>query len=58
MATIDQIKKAILEVAGNPSVGVIAEYADAFAQAVYEIDNKPIKVDTKEIRVDKPTETR
>ena len=58
MASLEQIKTAILQVADNPSVGLIAEYADAFAKAVWEIDNPPLVVDTKEIRVDKPKETR
>lgn len=58
MATKEDIKKAILAAAGDPTVGVVAEMADAFAEAVYELDNPKPKKDTKEIRVDKPEETR
>ena len=38
MATRDEVKKAILDVAGNPSVGVIAEWVDRFADAVVALD--------------------
>jgi hypothetical protein len=53
MATRDEIKKAILDVAGNPSVGVIAEWADRFADAVVELDKPQVKreVDARETRV-------
>jgi hypothetical protein len=57
MATKQEIKDAILKSAGNPSVGVIAEMADQFAQAVLELEEKsstPAKetrvVESKEIR--------
>jgi hypothetical protein len=39
MASKDEIKKAILKAAGNPSVGVFADMADDLAQAVWELDN-------------------
>jgi hypothetical protein len=52
MADREAIKKAILDVAGNPSVGVIAEWADRFADAVVELD-KP-----KTARVFDQRETR
>jgi hypothetical protein len=58
MATKDQIKKAILEVAGNPTSGVIADLADSFADAVVAIDTPAISGEAKEARVTKPTETR
>lgn len=58
MATREDIKKAILAAAGNPDSGVVAEMADVMADAVYELDNPKPKKDTKEIRVDKPEETR
>lgn len=61
MATKDQIKAAILEVAGNPVSGAIADLADSFADAVFEIDNpKPAASLSaeKETRVTKPTEVR
>ena len=57
MATKQEIKEAILKSAGNPSVGVIAEMADQFAQAVLDLEEKsstPAKetrvVESKEIR--------
>jgi hypothetical protein len=37
MATFEEVKAAILEVAGNPTSGVIAEMADQFAAAVVSI---------------------
>jgi hypothetical protein len=63
MATKAEIKKAILEVAGNPDSGVIAEYADRFADAIVGLDN-PASVDAtqerpaKETRVTKLEEVR
>ena len=53
MATIEQVKKAILEVAGNPTVGVIAELADEIAAAIVALDT-PVR----EKRVLEPKETR
>ena len=57
MATKQEIKEAILNAAGNPSVGVIAEMADQFAEAVLNLEEKssaPAKetrvVESKEIR--------
>jgi hypothetical protein len=57
MATKQEIKDAILKAAGNPSVGVIAEMADQFAEAVFDLEEKssaPAKetrvVESKEIR--------
>jgi len=38
MATKEQIKAAILAVAGNPESGLIADYADKFADAVAKLD--------------------
>ncbi len=58
MATKDQIKKAILEVAGNPISGVIADLADSMADAVVAIDNPAAHGEAKEARVTKPAETR
>lgn len=63
MATKEEIKKAILEVAGNPDSGVVVEYADAWAEAIVGLDtpatpslasNGP----AKETRVVKSEETR
>lgn len=58
MATKEQIKKAILEVAGNPESGVIAELADAFADAVAKIDSAASLTAEKEIRVNQAKEVR
>jgi hypothetical protein len=58
MATKDQIKKAILEVAGNPISGAIADLADSMADAVVAIDTPAVVGEVKEARVTKPTETR
>jgi hypothetical protein len=53
MANKDEIKKAILDVAGNPDTGIIRDMAEAFATAIVELD-KP----TKEVRVVEAKETR
>ena len=61
MATKAQIKDAILKAAGNPESGVIHDLADAFADAVFELDNPKPAVSLsaeKETRVTKPTELR
>lgn len=58
MATKEQIKKAILEVAGNPESGVIAELADKFAEAVAKIDSPVAHAGEKENRVTLPKEVR
>jgi hypothetical protein len=39
VATKAEIKKAILSVAGNPETGVVKEMADAWADAIFAIDN-------------------
>jgi hypothetical protein len=38
MASRDEIKKAILDVAGNPTSGIIKEMAGLFADAVAALD--------------------
>jgi hypothetical protein len=38
MATVGEIKETILRVAGNPSVGVLADLAEAMALAIVELD--------------------
>jgi hypothetical protein len=64
MASKDEIKKAILKAAGNPSVGVFADMADDLAQAVWELDNTANTANTnshnpaKEARVVDIKETR
>lgn len=57
MANKDQIKKTILDLAGNPSSGVIADLADTWAEAIEKLDNS-IRPVEKEIRVTKPEELR
>jgi len=58
MATKEQIKNAILEVAGNPISGAIADLADSMADAVVAIDTPAVVGEVKEARVTKPTEIR
>lgn len=55
MATKEQIKQAILNAAGNPDTGVVKEHADAWAEAIWLLDNP--KSD-KEVRVIEAKETR
>ena len=57
MATKQEIKEAILKSAGNPSVGVIAEMADQFAEAVLGLEEKS-STPAKEVRVVEPKEIR
>ena len=62
MADREAIKKAILDVAGNPSSGVIAEWADRFADAVAELDKpkREVKreVESRETRIMEAKERR
>lgn len=65
MATRADIKKAILAVAGNPESGIVAEYADRWADAIIDLDNEAASEDakavvgsSKETRVIKPSEVR
>jgi UTP:GlnB (protein PII) uridylyltransferase len=62
VATKADIKKAILEVAGNPDSGVIFEYAERFADAIVDLDSTAVETASersiKETRVTKPEETR
>ena len=39
MANMEQIKKVILDVAGNPESGVVAEYAEKWAIAIASLDS-------------------
>jgi hypothetical protein len=49
MATFDQVRAVILDVAGNPSSGVIAELADQWAAAIVSIDQPvPYKLDARD----------
>jgi hypothetical protein len=58
MASKDDIKRTILKVAGNPSVGVIADMADDLAKAIWELDNTNSYNPAKEARVVDSKETR
>jgi len=60
MATKDEIKAAILKVAGNPESGAIADLVELMADEIEAIDNPPslTKVQEKQSRVTKPEETR
>jgi hypothetical protein len=57
MATKEEIKAAILKAAGNPSVGVVADMADQFAEAVAALEEKS-STPAKEVRVVEPKEIR
>jgi hypothetical protein len=58
MASKDEIKKAILKAAGNPSVGIVADMAEDLAQAIWELDNTNSYNPAKEARVVDSKETR
>jgi hypothetical protein len=60
MADREAIKRAILEAAGNPVSGVIAENADRFADAVVALDAPKVvrEIDTREKRVVEVREKR
>ena len=55
-----KVKAAILKVAGDPESGIIAQLADAMAEAVVNIDKPEIKKfePVKETRVQEIKETR
>jgi hypothetical protein len=55
MATVEEIKKAILEVSGNPDSGVVTDNVDTWARVVWELDNA---APAKEVRVIEAKETR
>lgn len=57
MATEQQIRSAILKVAGNPDSGPIKALADDMARAIVALDNPPAQP-TKEKRVSHPAEIR
>ena len=71
MATVKEIKEAILKTAGNPETGVVAANAQRWAEAIAALDkvvevtpdkDEPIKTPTvnptRETRVTKPSELR
>jgi hypothetical protein len=60
MASKNEIKNAILAVAGNPESGDIWELADQMAEAVLGLDSKaPVKTEEKSAEAEEPSkETR
>lgn len=64
MATRQEIKDAILKVAGNPDTGVVVQFVDAWADAIVAIDapaepeEEKAKPSVKETRVISPAEKR
>lgn len=57
MATKEEIKAALLKAAGNPETGVIADMADAMADAVAGLEEKS-STPAKEVRVVESKEIR
>jgi hypothetical protein len=60
MASLHEIRKAILDVAGNPETGVIKDLVDEIAEAIVALDGSEIKSydPVKETRVLGPSEKR
>lgn len=60
MPTKDEIKKALLDAAGNPESGIVAEIADDLAKAVVKLLNPTAApaVDKRETPTIAPTEKR
>lgn len=49
MATFDEVKAVILDVADNPTSGVIVDYADKWAAAIVSIGQPiPYKLDARD----------
>jgi len=49
MATFDEIKATILDVAGNPTSGAIADLVDSWAAAIVSLDSDvPYKLEAKD----------
>ena len=57
MATVDEIKKTILKVAGNPVSGSLVALAAQMAQEIHELD-QPSATRGKQKRVVESMETR
>jgi len=57
MASQEQIREAILKVAGNPDSGPVKALADEMARAVVALDEPPAQP-SKEKRVTHSAETR
>lgn len=63
MATKEQIKKAILDIAGNPESGAVYDLADAWAEAIVGLDTPATpsiasQGPAKETRITKPEDIR
>jgi hypothetical protein len=62
MATKSEIKKTILQVAGDPISGVIFDLAEEWAEAIVALDTPQAVASapatTKETRITKPEEVR
>lgn len=60
MADKEAIKRTILDIAGNPSVGRVKELADEWATAIAALDEEPVRATqpVKQTRVVKAEETR
>lgn len=62
MASKEQIKKAILKVAGDPVSGVIFDLSEKWAEAIVALDAPQAvaaaPATPKETRITKPEETR
>ncbi len=43
MATVEQVRKVILDVAGNPASGVVADFATEWAERIVAIDAPKVK---------------
>ena len=56
----EQVKAAILKVAGNPEIGIIKEMADSMAEAIMQIDQPEVKKfsPVQETRIVEPPQTR
>lgn len=51
MASVNDIRKTILAVAGNPESGVVAEFATKWAEAIAALDSEsPHNADAKEVK--------
>jgi hypothetical protein len=49
MASFEEVKAVILDVAGNPSSGIIADYADVWAAAIVSIgQDTPYVIDARD----------
>jgi len=53
--TKEQIKKCMMDAVGNPVNGVVADSAEAMAQAVYDCLNPEVKETKKTYKVEKET---